>query len=115
LTLLEEARAEADEANRSKSDFMYTIHILLLFFFILSSVSDIELVMMYYRAFLCHELRNPLHAIVAMIDFLTPAQSENPLDAETLECVHTIRASVNMMRSIVVSSSFHIIHVYGHG
>jgi hypothetical protein len=48
------------------------------------------------RAFLCHELRNPLHATCAMIDDLAPST-----DAPEL---HTLRSSVSMMRNILVSN-----------
>ena len=41
--------------------------------------------------------QNPLHAIVAMVDFLGRAN----MTADDRECIQTIRSSVDMMRSIV--------------
>lgn len=84
LDLLHEAKRISDEANRSKSDFL---------------------------AFLCHELRNPLHAIVAMIDFLQAPDDQPdpvtgivpahpPLTDSQQESIDTIQSSVRTMASI---------------
>mgnify|MGYP001032320956 CR=1 FL=1 len=53
-----------------------------------------------HSGFLCHELRNPLHAIYSMAEFLS---SGNRMVPEDRESVDTIVASVSMMRAIVVS------------
>jgi hypothetical protein len=73
LELLDQAKQFADQANQSKSDFL---------------------------GFLCHELRNPLHAISAMVDFLH--QSE--MKKEDWECIETIDSQVKMMTTIVSDS-----------
>jgi signal transduction histidine kinase len=67
---VEEARRQAELARDSKTDFM---------------------------AFLCHELRNPLHACLAMSDLLR----DSPLDSEQTDAVFTIHASSELMRCIV--------------
>ena len=92
LAQVEVAKRDTDEANRSKSLFI---------------------------GFLCHgsqiccfdpltesccfraELRNPLHATMAMLDQL----EDSTLTGEERESFNTIRASVSMMRIIVVRKS----------
>jgi len=86
LDLLHEAKRIAENSNRSKSDFL---------------------------AFLCHELRNPLHAIVAMIEFLQAGEDAEPdpltgiipppavLSESQQESIDTIQNSVRMMSTIV--------------
>lgn len=49
-----------------------------------------------FMAFLCHELRNPLHAVLSMSDSL----QETRLDAEQNEAVFTIHASSELMLAI---------------
>ena len=69
LLELQQERESADEANLSKSDFL---------------------------AFVCHELRNPLHAVLSMSDSLR----DTSLDAEQAESVFTIHASSELMLTI---------------
>ena len=69
LTELQTEREKADSARDQKTDFM---------------------------AFLCHELRNPLHAVLSMSDSL----QETELDAEQQESVFTIHASSELMLAI---------------
>ena len=49
-----------------------------------------------FMAFLCHELRNPLHAVLSMSDSLQDTQ----LDADQAESVFTIHASSELMLAI---------------
>lgn len=75
LAWLSEAKAESERANASKSDFL---------------------------AFLCHELRNPLHAVGSMIDFLQSSESMRlHSDAHDWECLTTIDAQVKVMNVLV--------------
>ena len=91
LDMLDQARHDLDEANRSKSDFMcVSVRFRL----------DSAKIRVPRSGFLCHELRNPLHAIYSMAEFLASGSS---LVAEDRENVNTIVASVSMMRAIVVS------------
>jgi signal transduction histidine kinase len=49
-----------------------------------------------FMAFLCHELRNPLHAVLSMSGFL----QESSLDPDQAESVFTIHASSELMLAI---------------
>lgn len=70
LIQLDEANRVALQANLNKDEFM---------------------------AFLCHEIRNPLHIITANIDFLF----ESKLSAEQLHYIHSVNDSAELMVNIV--------------
>jgi hypothetical protein len=75
LRILQLSQALAEQHTQSKTDFL---------------------------SFLCHELRNPLHAVGSMVDFLVHSDSLlrtiSPEDASSLE---TIEEQVKLMNSIV--------------
>jgi signal transduction histidine kinase len=55
-----------------------------------------------FLAFLCHELRNPLHAVASLVDFLTHSESLLPhLDDEDASHLETIEQQVKLMGRIV--------------
>jgi hypothetical protein len=66
LEMLDSAKAESEQANTSKSAFL---------------------------AFLCHELRNPLHSIVATTDFM----SSTSLNAQQQSYVSSLSSSCSLM------------------
>jgi len=68
--LLQEAKSSADIANKNKGDFV---------------------------AFICHELRNPLHAIVGISDLLCDTQ----LNMEQRDMVSSVIHSSKLMNTIV--------------
>jgi len=75
LRILKQSQAISEQHNQSKSDFL---------------------------AFLCHELRNPLHAVASLVDFLTHSESLLPhLDDEDASHLETIEQQVKLMGRIV--------------
>jgi signal transduction histidine kinase len=75
LRILSKSQALSEQHNQSKSDFL---------------------------AFLCHELRNPLHAVSSLVEFLTHSETlTSHMDQDDVSTLETIEQQVKLMNAIV--------------